>query len=154
MASGYAVQDRLAKATRGEQLDYRWLCDALPDDFDVRHEAARKHKAAIGHEGSVIGRREPGSAPPTRPQSTAMLAEQSAVPVVAYEWISGLAASSANDAFYDIVLGDNDLFGVGCCTAGPGYDQASGWGSMNLGAVSQALNTSPQYRIAVSSGAN
>ena len=38
MASGYAVQDRLANATRGEQLVYTWLCDALPDDFDVWHE--------------------------------------------------------------------------------------------------------------------
>lgn len=84
----------------------------------------------------------------------AMLAEQNASPVVAYEWISGLAASSANDVFYDIVLGDNDLFGVGCCTAGPGYDQASGWGSMNLGGVSQVLNASPQYRIAASGSAD
>ena len=50
------------------------------------------------------------------------------------------------------MLGDNDLFGVGCCTAGPGYDQASGWGSMNVGAVSQALNASPQYQIDVSGG--
>jgi hypothetical protein len=38
MATGYAVQDRLAKTTRGEQLVYGWLCDALPDDFDVWHE--------------------------------------------------------------------------------------------------------------------
>ena len=35
MATGYAVPDRLAKATRGEQLTYTWLCDALPDEFDV-----------------------------------------------------------------------------------------------------------------------
>jgi ABC-type uncharacterized transport system auxiliary subunit len=32
--------------------------------------AARKHKAAIGRNDSGIGRREPGSAPPTSPQST------------------------------------------------------------------------------------
>lgn len=38
MASGYAVQDRLARATRGEQLTYKWLCDALPDSCDVWHE--------------------------------------------------------------------------------------------------------------------
>lgn len=82
----------------------------------------------------------------------AMLAQTNAVPVVAYEWISGLAASSANDVFDDIVLGDNDLFGVGCCTAAPGYDQASGWGSLNVGAVSQALDASPQYQIEVSGG--
>jgi kumamolisin len=76
-----------------------------------------------------------------------MLAHQGAAPVVAYEWISGIAASNANDVFYDIVLGDNDLFDVGCCTAGPGYDQASGWGSLNIAAVSAVLNASPQYQI-------
>jgi kumamolisin len=77
----------------------------------------------------------------------AMLAQRGTTPVVAYEWISGIAASSANDVFYDIVLGDNDLFDVGCCTAGPGYDQASGWGSLNVGAVSAVLNGATQYQI-------
>jgi len=38
MANGYAVQDRLAKANRGEQLTYKWLCEALPDEYDVWHE--------------------------------------------------------------------------------------------------------------------
>jgi kumamolisin len=78
----------------------------------------------------------------------AMLAQRGTTPVVAYEWISGIAASTANDVFYDIVLGDNDLFDVGCCTAGPGYDQASGWGSLNVGAVSAVLNGATQYQIA------
>jgi hypothetical protein len=30
----------------------------------------------------------------------------------------------------DIVEGSNDL-GLGCCDAGPGYDLASGWGSVD-----------------------
>jgi len=34
-------------------------------------------------------------------------------------------------AFFDIVQGDNDLNSVGCCTAGPGYDTASGLGVPN-----------------------
>lgn len=105
------------------------------------------------HDGGGTSAATPFLAASTVLLHQAMLAEQNAVPVVAYEWISGLAASSANDAFYDIVLGDNDLFGVGCCTAGPGYDQASGWGSMNVGTVSQVLNASPQYQTAPSSGA-
>jgi hypothetical protein len=33
------------------------------------------------------------------------------------------------------------------CSAAPGYDQASGWGSLNVGAVSTVLNGSPQYQI-------
>lgn len=28
----------------------------------------------------------------------------------------------------DVTEGGNDLNGVGCCTAGPGFDEASGWG--------------------------
>lgn len=78
----------------------------------------------------------------------ALLARERATPVVAYEWIYGIATSSDTSPFYDIVLGDNDLFGVGCCTAGPGYDQASGWGSMNVAAVLDVLATSPQYHVA------
>jgi len=78
----------------------------------------------------------------------AMRAEANgASPVLAYEWIYGIAGSSDASSIYDVVLGDNDLFDVGCCTAGPGYDEASGWGSLNLGAVSQVLNASPQYQI-------
>jgi len=34
--------------------------------------------------------------------------------------------------FTDVTQGDNDLYGVGCCVAGPGYDLASGWGEMDL----------------------
>ncbi len=35
----------------------------------------------------------------------------------------------------DVTAGTNDLYNVGCCTAGPGYDTASGWGSIDFGAV-------------------
>lgn len=33
------------------------------------------------------------------------------------------------EAFFDIVKGSNDLFDQGCCTARPGYDEASGLGA-------------------------
>ena len=32
----------------------------------------------------------------------------------------------------DITGGTNDLYNVGCCTAEPGFDAASGWGSVNF----------------------
>jgi subtilase family protein/pro-kumamolisin-like protein len=35
----------------------------------------------------------------------------------------------------DVTMGDNDLFRLGCCTARQGYDRASGWGSVNLAAL-------------------
>jgi subtilase family serine protease len=41
--------------------------------------------------------------------------------------------------FRDVTRGNNDLFHVGCCTAGPGYDQASGWGSLDLGALARLV---------------
>lgn len=51
-----------------------------------------------------------------------------------------LANSDAYDTvFQDVVLGNNDLFGVGCCTAGPGYDMASGWGSLNINSLVETL---------------
>lgn len=37
----------------------------------------------------------------------------------------------------DVTTGTNDLYNVGCCTAGPGYDTASGWGSIDFGAVAR-----------------
>ncbi|MBM3664932.1 MAG: hypothetical protein FJW92_03960, partial [Actinobacteria bacterium] len=37
-------------------------------------------------------------------------------------------------AFNDVSVGSNDLWGVGCCTAGPGYDMTTGLGSPLLGA--------------------
>jgi tripeptidyl-peptidase-1 len=34
----------------------------------------------------------------------------------------------------DITVGTNDIFGTGvCCTAGPGYDMASGLGAPDIG---------------------
>ena len=41
--------------------------------------------------------------------------------------------------FTDVTQGDNDLYGVGCCTAAAGYDLASGWGEMNVGALYEVL---------------
>lgn len=43
-------------------------------------------------------------------------------------WLYQLPAG----ALYDITSGTNDLFGVGCCDAGIGYDQATGLGSPNF----------------------
>jgi len=57
-----------------------------------------------------------------------------------YIMIYRLANSDAYPVtFQDIVIGNNDLFDVGCCTAGPGYDMASGWGSLNIGSLLQDL---------------
>lgn len=39
---------------------------------------------------------------------------------------------SSPEGFDDIVTGNNDLYGVGCCDAAPGFDGASGWGSLNV----------------------
>jgi subtilase family serine protease len=60
--------------------------------------------------------------------------------------IYALAGSSGGAAiFHDVTAGDNDLgqwinngSPFGCCSAGTGFDQASGWGSLNLGAFDQA----------------
>jgi kumamolisin len=57
-----------------------------------------------------------------------------------YEMIYKLANSDAYDSvFQDVVIGNNDIFDVGCCTAGPRYDMASGWGSLNIGSLLQEL---------------
>jgi kumamolisin len=39
----------------------------------------------------------------------------------------------------DVTMGDNDLFRVDCCSAGPGYDRASGWGSLDLAVMSNLV---------------
>jgi kumamolisin len=58
----------------------------------------------------------------------------------------------AGQVFYDVTQGSNDVGAfvpnigapLGCCTAGPGYDEASGWGSVNLAAfANEALTVSP-----------
>jgi kumamolisin len=41
--------------------------------------------------------------------------------------------------FNDLTRGDNDLFRVGCCSARPGYDRASGWGSLDLSALADLV---------------
>lgn len=46
-----------------------------------------------------------------------------------------LYAPGQRTAFTDITVGTNDLYGVGCCTAVPGYDPASGWGSIQFSAI-------------------
>jgi len=43
--------------------------------------------------------------------------------------------SDSASIFKDVTVGNNDLFGVGCCTAAPGYDPATGWGSVDFGAL-------------------
>ena len=44
-----------------------------------------------------------------------------------------------SDALRDVTVGSNDTSGVGCCTAGPGYDLASGWGSFDAARLAAAL---------------
>lgn len=41
--------------------------------------------------------------------------------------------------FRDVLVGDNDVYGIGCCSATPGYDQASGWGSLRFARLGDAL---------------
>jgi subtilase family serine protease len=35
-------------------------------------------------------------------------------------------------ALVNIARGNNDIYGLGCCTAKPGYNDAAGWGSVNF----------------------
>ena len=35
----------------------------------------------------------------------------------------------------DITTGDNDIYGAGCCAATPGFDMASGWGSIRFDSI-------------------
>ena len=58
----------------------------------------------------------------------------------------GRNATSAAQVFYDVTSGSNDVGPfiqpsqqpLGCCSAAPGYDEASGWGGLNLPAFAQA----------------
>jgi hypothetical protein len=43
------------------------------------------------------------------------------------------------EAFYDITAGTNSMFGGGCCTAGPGYDMATGLGSPRADQIAALL---------------
>jgi tripeptidyl-peptidase I len=52
-------------------------------------------------------------------------------------WLYTAAAQPR--AFFDVVQGENDLDKVGCCTAGPGYDTASGIGVPNWAVLPATL---------------
>jgi subtilase family serine protease len=41
--------------------------------------------------------------------------------------------------FRDVVSGNNDLYGVGCCTARPGYDLTTGLGQVDFANLASAL---------------
>lgn len=41
--------------------------------------------------------------------------------------------------FRDVLEGNNDLYGVGCCTAGPGYDLTTGLGQVDFANLASAL---------------
>lgn len=47
------------------------------------------------------------------------------------------ATTTGATTFTDITVGTNDLYNVGCCTAAPGFDPASGWGSVQFSAVAE-----------------
>jgi hypothetical protein len=47
--------------------------------------------------------------------------------------------SKSQSVVRDVTRGNNDLFGIGCCSTAPGYDMASGWGSLVVSQFSQAL---------------
>jgi kumamolisin len=50
-----------------------------------------------------------------------------------------LATTDYSQIFYDVTVGDNDIVGLGCCTAGHGYDRASGLGSIRFDQLAFAL---------------
>ncbi len=43
-------------------------------------------------------------------------------------------------ALRDITVGTNDVYGLGCCTAGQGYSEASGWGTPDVPALVSAAD--------------
>ena len=58
-------------------------------------------------------------------------------------WIYDRASRPTSEPIVmDVVDGDNDLYEVGCCTAVPGFDPASGWGSIKFGALFAELQRS------------
>lgn len=62
------------------------------------------------------------------------------VPIAQALWSLGAGGSAA---LTDVTSGTNDLYGLGCCTAGPGYDEASGWGVLQAAALVEALQGAP-----------
>ena len=64
----------------------------------------------------------------------------------------GRNPAQAASVFDDVTVGNNDVgpfitttkLPLGCCTAGPGFDEASGWGGLNFGALATiALQVEP-----------
>lgn len=63
-----------------------------------------------------------------------------------------LGRQGGADVLRDVTIGDNDVAGVGCCAAGPGFDLATGWGSLDAGRLAAALAPVP-VDLAASVGA-
>lgn len=47
--------------------------------------------------------------------------------------------TAGTSVFTDVTSGTNDLYDLGCCVAGPGFDLASGWGEVDFTALHEAL---------------
>ena len=55
-------------------------------------------------------------------------------------FIAPLLYGPARSAIRDVTRGNNDVFGTGrCCFAGPGYDQATGLGTVNAARLANAV---------------
>ncbi|MGH7577397.1 MAG: hypothetical protein ACREM1_19985 [Longimicrobiales bacterium] len=50
-----------------------------------------------------------------------------------------LALTDYERVFRDVIDGNNDVYSLGCCYAGPGYDLASGLGSIRFDQLAEAL---------------
>jgi subtilase family serine protease len=72
----------------------------------------------------------------------------------------GESAATRASVFGDVSVGDNDVFlpgglrggALGCCAAGAGFDDATGWGSVNVTAFEQQALASapPVLRVSLS----
>lgn len=61
-------------------------------------------------------------------------AERLAAGKTAVGYLNPLLYGPLSGAIQDITVGDNDIFDIGsCCTAGPGFDMASGLGAPDIG---------------------
>jgi subtilase family serine protease len=49
------------------------------------------------------------------------------------------ASGDSSGGYLDIVSGSNDVHGVGCCSATPGYDAVTGLGAMDFYDLAQRL---------------
>jgi subtilase family serine protease len=43
-------------------------------------------------------------------------------------------AEAHSSAIVGVTMGSNDVYGLGCCKATTGYNEATGWGSVNFAA--------------------